>query len=309
MDNTPLIATESDVKDQNLLLRFLRRVGTRIGALNSRISNVEAAAKPPTFAAIRSALQAAGPAPLNVQSLPGILAQPQPAGAPRLLATPTGLVLQQLQDTQLVLIANGTNYDLYSVIGGNPTTLQQIVAGSTGGGGNFMTTTSSQAVSGTKTYSIIQTFNAGLNGTDNSSAAELGDATHRWIGNLSRVICGASTPTVSIPSGFGTGPSAAFLGANDLSGVVQITVGTAPGATGSVTVTYSTNNGSYGNPIPAPPIITPADGSTGTWDTGVTWKLTAATNTAFTVALKNGAVNLSSGARYNFAYHAFGLST
>ena len=121
-----------------------------------------------------------------------------------------------------------------------------------------------------------------------------------------RIVTGAATPTVAIASGFGTSPSAAVnTGSADAAGIIVVTTGN-PSAvtTGSVTVTFSAGNGAYGTNPPVV-IITPQDG-TGTWDVGVTHKLTAVSTTAFTVALQNGATNFTAASTYLFHYHVIG---
>ena len=142
-------------------------------------------------------------------------------------------------------------------------------------------------------------------GLDN--ARNLGLASQRW-GHIytGRIVTGAATPTVAIASGFGTSPSAAVnTGSADAAGIITITTGN-PSAvtTGSVTVTFSVGNGAYGTNPPVV-IITPQDG-TGTWDVGVTHKLTAVSTTAFTVALQNGATNFTAASTYLFHYHVIG---
>jgi hypothetical protein len=112
-------------------------------------------------------------------------------------------------------------------------------------------------------------------------------------------------PTVAVAAGFGTTPSVALdAGSTDMAGIVTVTAGTTPGATGSVTVTFGTVNGAYGTNTPSV-VITPLDG-TGAWDTGVTPKLTAVSTTAFTVAFKNAATNFIAASTYKFSFHVIG---
>lgn len=122
---------------------------------------------------------------------------------------------------------------------------------------------------------------------------------------VGRIIAGAATPTVAVAAGFGTGPSAAVdTGSSDLAGIITITTGTVPAATGSITVTYSTGKGAYGTNAPAVS-VTAIDGAAA-WDTAVTWKLTANSTTAFTVAFKNAATNFTASTTYKFAWVAIG---
>jgi hypothetical protein len=132
-----------------------------------------------------------------------------------------------------------------------------------------------------------------------------GTGTQRFLKviNLGREIVSTATPTSTIPAGFCTTPSVALdTGSADAAGILNITTGSAcAAATGSVTLTFSTSpDGAYGTNNPSC-VFTPMD-SAGAWDTGVTWKLTAASNTAVTVALKNGATNFTSSVLYKLAY-------
>jgi hypothetical protein len=116
---------------------------------------------------------------------------------------------------------------------------------------------------------------------------------------------GEPQTAVAVAAGFGTTPTIALdAGSTDNAGIVTVTAGTTPGATGSVTVTFGTLNGAYGTNTPTV-VITPLDG-TGAWDTGVTWKLTACSTTAFTVAFKNAATNFTAASTYRFSYHVIG---
>jgi hypothetical protein len=141
-------------------------------------------------------------------------------------------------------------------------------------------------------------------GADN--AQDFGVSSLRWRrGFFGRLVTGAATPTAAVAAGFGTSPSIAVdTGSSDLAGVATITVGTSPGATGSVTITFSTGNGAYGTNTPSVQ-ITPLDGANA-WDTGVTYKLTACSTTSFTVAFKNAATNLTASGTYKFAWHVVG---
>jgi hypothetical protein len=123
MAETPLIVTDTDVNDKNLLLRFLRKIADRLLQLGNRLAAVET--KPSTVSsdAIRRALEASGSTPLNVNGLLGILAQPQPANVTIYSTAPTGQVLQNLKDGQLLIVPGSPNDSLYYVVGGNPNTL------------------------------------------------------------------------------------------------------------------------------------------------------------------------------------------
>ncbi len=125
MDEVPVVITEQDVKDSNLLLRALRKMLGRIADLSRRVVRVEQIPIPPTLEQIRQALQASGSHPLNTTGLLGVQAQPQPASVSLFTTAPTGQVLQSLRDGQLVYVTSPTP-TLYRVVGGNPTTLTPI---------------------------------------------------------------------------------------------------------------------------------------------------------------------------------------
>ena len=130
----PLVITESDVKDQNLLLRFLRRVSQTIAALASRVDRVEKVPAPPTPEQIRFSLQATGSVPLRVDNLRGELAEPQKAKVVTFSSLPTGQILQKLSADQLVVVSGSSGDDIYRVAAGNPNRLVQLspsVSGST----------------------------------------------------------------------------------------------------------------------------------------------------------------------------------
>jgi hypothetical protein len=141
----PIIVTEHDVKEPNLLLRFLRKVAQRIGELTDRVARVEGAPVGITAQDANQALSAQGAYPLNVTGLLGTLAQPQPADVTLFTAAPTGQVLQSLRDGQLVVVS-GSPDSLYRVVGGNPNSLSQIVAA--GAAHNVLSATHTDTVVG-----------------------------------------------------------------------------------------------------------------------------------------------------------------
>lgn len=160
MPELPITVTVEDAKSPGLLFRLLTVISQKINDLANKIeklSDVDSF-KFPTFADIRKALQATGSTPINVTGLRGVLADPQPASALRYDTAPTGQLLQQLSDTQLLVVKNGTSYDLYHVLGGNPNTLFKLIAGA--GGGNMMTTDTDQTMGAgvNKTWQDDQTF-------------------------------------------------------------------------------------------------------------------------------------------------------
>lgn len=121
-----------------------------------------------------------------------------------------------------------------------------------------------------------------------------------------RIITSGSTPTSSVAAGFCTTPSVAVdTGSGDEAGIITITTGSGcAAATGSVTVTFSTTNGAFGTNTPSCTVM-PFDGAAA-WSTGVTWKTTAQSTTAFTVAFLNGVTNFTSSTTYKFNYHCWG---
>lgn len=124
MPDLPLVITVEDAKNPTLLVRVLRAIADQLTALGVKIEALASSVKAPSFDKVRSSLQADGATPLNITNLRGITADPQPSGATRYAAIPTGLVLQTLRDTQLILVTNGASYDIYTVIGGSPNTLK-----------------------------------------------------------------------------------------------------------------------------------------------------------------------------------------
>lgn len=163
MADYPLVVTVEDVTNPNLLVRVLRTMADRLSSLGSRLDNFASTIKFPSMDQIRSALIASGSNPINVTGLRGVLADPQPAAAIRYFSAPIAQELQALKDTQLITVKNGTAYDLYTVIGGNPNTLFKLIGSA--GGGNMMTTDTTQTVTATKTFSATQNFSGTLNVT------------------------------------------------------------------------------------------------------------------------------------------------
>lgn len=169
-DDSPIVLTDNDVKDSNLLLRGLRKISLRLTSLGARLGSLERTPIAPSFSRIRDELQADGLAPLNITALPGVASQPQLAGTPRILTVPTGQILQQYQDTQLLLVGStSTGFTLYSVVSGNPTTLYSLIGSLTGG--NFMTLDTVQTSTGAKTLTGLWTFSTGPKITSTADAS------------------------------------------------------------------------------------------------------------------------------------------
>ena len=160
MPERPITVTIEDAKNPGLLFRLLTIFADKVNQLANKIEKLPDVSniKIPTFGDIKQALQATGTTPINVTGLRGVLADPQPASALRYNSAPTGAILQQLKDTQLIITKNGSGYDLYHVIGGNPNILFKLIAGAAGG--NMMTTDTDQTIGAgvNKTWQDDQTF-------------------------------------------------------------------------------------------------------------------------------------------------------
>lgn len=180
MEDTPLVVTETDVKEPALQLRFLRKVSSKLTSITDRLgkleftksSNTPSGPSAPSLTDIRDALQASGRTPLNVNNLLGQLAQPQSAGVIRLSTAPTGQVLQQYKDQQFLLIGtSSTGYSLQTVIGGNPNTLFTLVNSLLSA--NFMTLDTVQTSTGAKTLQGVWAFQANpvVNNSNNGLAS------------------------------------------------------------------------------------------------------------------------------------------
>lgn len=201
MDQSNITITLKDIGEPNLLYRLLRKLAEAITGLVNRVNNIEQTKMTVDYGAVRKALQSTGSTPLNVQGLLGVLTQPQPAGAARLTAVPTGSLLQTYYDTQLLVVQNGSNYDLYSVQAGNPTTLIQLLAG--GGPGNMVTTNTAQNITAQKTFTVNQIFNAKISTYD--SIATAGEGVAFVVGALSLTgqtsAIGATNVATSVAAG------------------------------------------------------------------------------------------------------------
>jgi len=125
MKEFPIVVTQEDVNNPQLLYRLLQVVTDKLVTLGAQTENAgkDVAKKIPSHKDIKESLQSTGSHPINITGLRGTSADPQLAGTPRFSAVPTGLELQRLQDTQMILVKNGASYDIYTVIGGNPNTL------------------------------------------------------------------------------------------------------------------------------------------------------------------------------------------
>jgi hypothetical protein len=110
-------------------------------------------------------------------------------------------------------------------------------------------------------------------------------------------------PTCSFATGGGTSPSCALdTGSGDGAGIINATTGSgAPGSAGTITLTFNASLGTN-----APSCVVAAMDSVGSWDTGVTTRITAASTSAFTVGWQNGSTALSPSTRYRVAYQCVG---
>jgi len=157
-EQLPTTITLTDVQQPNLLVRLLRNIVASIGALGTKVDSISIPKTTIDYARIARELESSGSFPLNVQGLIGVLANPQPAGAVRLNSDPTGQILQQYFDTQLLVVKNGSNYDLKQVVAGNPSSLVTLLAGGTAG--NVVTTDTIQTIgpSAAKTFDDVVTL-------------------------------------------------------------------------------------------------------------------------------------------------------
>lgn len=216
MPELPLVVTVDDAKNPTLLVRLLRTIADQLSTLGARIDALVSSIKIPSIASIRKALQSDGDFPLNLTNLRGIVADPQPASALRYTIAPTGLVLQNLRDTQFVIVKNGAGYDLCTVIGGNPNSLFTLIAGASGG--SSMTTDTVQTVTGAKT------FNAGtfILGGSGGAGQILKQATLGGAITVGTIASTNLSDTANIPL---LNASQTFSNTNIFSGLVQITGG------------------------------------------------------------------------------------
>lgn len=127
MPTLPIVVTEEDIKNTNLLLRHLRKVSDAVARLDGRINRLEISPPPPSIPEIRDELQATGRFPIHLENLRGQLADPQPAAVSLTSSAPAGLELQDFKNDQLVVVGSTSTGDtLYRVVGGNPNTLRPI---------------------------------------------------------------------------------------------------------------------------------------------------------------------------------------
>lgn len=143
---------------------------------------------------------------------------------------------------------------------------------------------------GANTLTGLQTFNGGLTIASNTF-------------NFRRAtISGATAPTCTFTSGGGTGPSCApGTGSSDSVGAIVLTTGTAPGNTGTATLTFSAALGTN-SPVC---IFMPYDGAA-SWNARAISKGNTATTAAAVLSWDNNAVNLTASTTYAIAYHCVG---
>ena len=114
-----------------LLARSLERLRSDVANLQRNLDRVaRQAANTLSFSAIRTALQAGGEAPLNVQGLLGRLAQPQTGGAPALENFPS-TADPITQDGALFVLKGATN-QLYRVKGDTEPETFELIGGAAG---------------------------------------------------------------------------------------------------------------------------------------------------------------------------------
>lgn len=207
---TPTIITVTDASSPNLLIRVLRALDDKIQTLAANISAVVAQVAQlakTTPVQLRDSMQSTGATPLNITGLRGVAGDPQPASVLRYPAIPTGLPLQTIRDTQLILVAVGATYDMYTVIGGSPNTLVKLISGLGGGGGTFVNL---QAA----TPGTVQTGHANLSGTIIAGAFSgplTGNVTGNVTGTAATVTGAAQAAITSVGTLTGLGIAGQLL--------------------------------------------------------------------------------------------------
>lgn len=143
---------------------------------------------------------------------------------------------------------------------------------------------------------------ATLTGTETLTNKTLTTPTANDIRGVSRITSTAAlAPTISV-TGFGTGPSAPLsTGSSDLVGRVNVTAGTTPGTSGTITVTFSSALGANGSVC----VATLANGD-GTWNPRATVITGSMTTTAAVFNWDNNSVNLTNAATYALHYVCMG---
>jgi hypothetical protein len=204
-DNVAIVVTVEDAKNPGLLVRLLRTISDRIATLGNRIEEVARSIVVPSMDLIRRALQSDGTHPLNISNLRGIAGDPQPAGMLRYTSSPTGLILQNLRDTQLFAVKNGVAYDVYMVIGGNPNTATLILSGVAAGAHNILSATHTDTLVGTVVRGDVI----------------VGNSTPKW----SRLAKGSANQVFRM-DGTGTDPGWGAVADGALSGNVVLYTGT-----------------------------------------------------------------------------------
>lgn len=173
------------------------------------------------------------------------------------------------------------------------------ILSSTGGTGNYGAFISS----GTKLWSLGGNTFAG--GTGAGAAINLAaggffvpDATDTYsVGTVSSTI-----PTCAMTTGGGTGPACALIaGSNNLAGTIRLTPGTAPGTTGTVTLTFA---GSLTGPNGTTPScsIDLAGTGTGAWNGVSANALLTTRSSSAPIFTWNNTVALTAASTYDMDY-------
>lgn len=145
---------------------------------------------------------------------------------------------------------------------------------------------------------------ATITGTETLTNKTLTTPTINSILGVSRITSVATLAPSLAVTGAGTSPTLSLsTGSSDLAGRAQITAGTTPGASGTLTVTFSS---SYGTNSPAPCVAILADGD-GVWNARASLiKSSTSSSTAAVFKWDNNSVNLTAAATYAVEYHCMG---
>lgn len=111
---------------------------------------------------------------------------------------------------------------------------------------------------------------------------------------------GGTSPTLA-GTGFGTSPTLALdAGSSSIAGIVNITAGTSPAATGTLTVTFPQSYGTNA-PVVVPTLMT----GTSSWSATSTVRVAAASTASFQLTWNNVSA-LTAGSIYKITYHVIG---
>jgi hypothetical protein len=112
------------------------------------------------------------------------------------------------------------------------------------------------------------------------------------------------TPTVAGTGAGGAGTFTLGAGSSDVGGTIIIGAAAGAAANGTVTLTYSTGQGGYGNTTSCS--VLTLRNSTGTWSARASAIITGESLTQLILNWDNNAVALTNGQNYTINYHIFG---